>query len=193
MSSESLLSDYTPLANTFDELLNPSVEARDPTLDAIVQALRGISCSDFARLQSIAERSLFSQGVTFSVYSDQRGSERIFPFCSSPRVLSANDWQALEAGLQQRVRALSAFLDDVYGDQDILHAGIVPADLVLGAKGYLPILKGVRPPGGVRLHVAGIDFDPATPTARFVCSKTTCERRRGCRTCLKTARLSVAF
>jgi uncharacterized circularly permuted ATP-grasp superfamily protein len=158
VSSETLLTDYVPQANTFDELVNPGVQARDPALDAIAEALRGVSCADFARLQAIAERSLFNQGVTFSVYSDQRGSERIFPFCLLPRVLSAGDWQPLETGLQQRVRALSAFLDDVYGDQKILHAGVVPGDLVLGAKGYLPILKGVRPPGGVRLHVAGIDL-----------------------------------
>src|SRR5207247_1504827 len=112
---------------------------------------------EFARCQALAELSLLNQGVTFSVYSDERGTEKIFPFCVVPRIISATDWDHLERGLRQRVEALQLFLDDVYGDQRILMEGRVPADLVLGAKHYLPVLRHVRPPGGVRIHIAGVD------------------------------------
>src|SRR5205807_132755 len=99
-----------------------------------------------------------NQGVTFSVYADEKGAEKIFPFCLLPRIVSASDWAHLERGLIQRVLALQAFLDDVYGEQRILKDSAVLRDLVLGAKSYLPMLKGVRPPGGVRIHIAGIDL-----------------------------------
>jgi uncharacterized circularly permuted ATP-grasp superfamily protein len=101
--------------------------------------------------------------VTFSVYSDSRGAEKIFPVCLVPRLVGAAEWARMERGLVQRVEAIEAFLDDIYGEQRILQEKAVPAELVLGAKGYEPKLRGVRPPGGVRLHVAGIDLirDPA--------------------------------
>ena len=75
-----------------------------------------------------------------------------------PRVVSAGDWRGVERGLVQRIRALHLFLDDVYGEQRILKDPRVPADVVLGAKHYLPQLRGVKPPRGVRIHVAGIDL-----------------------------------
>jgi uncharacterized circularly permuted ATP-grasp superfamily protein len=113
---------------------------------------------ELARAQALAERSLLNQGVTFSVYDDQRGAEKIFPFCLVPRVVSAADWLGVERGIVQRIRALEAFLDDVYGEQRILESKAVPAEVILGAKHYVPKLRGVRPPHGIRIHVAGIDL-----------------------------------
>ncbi|MEY2669534.1 MAG: hypothetical protein RJA59_2172, partial [Pseudomonadota bacterium] len=84
--------------------------------------------------------------------------EKIFPFCLVPRMVSAPDWAALERGLVQRVRALELFLADVYGEQEILKDGAVPADLILASKSWFPQLRGVRPVGDVRIHVAGIDL-----------------------------------
>src|SRR5262249_53384932 len=105
-----------------------------------------------------AELALLNQGVTFSVYDDARGTEKIFPFCLIPRIISAADWAALARGLEQRLRALNLFLDDVYGEQRILAAGVVPPEMVLGAAGYNPRLSGLKAPGGVRVHIAGIDL-----------------------------------
>jgi uncharacterized circularly permuted ATP-grasp superfamily protein len=121
------------------------------------------SGADFAHLQQLAERALMNQGVTFSVYKDQQGTEKIFPFCLVPRLISGGEWLELEAGLKQRLLALSHFLDDVYGEQRIMKEGVVPPELVLGARAYLPMLKGIKPPKGVRIHVSGIDLvrDPA--------------------------------
>src|SRR5262245_65190087 len=93
---------------------------------------------EFARYQSLAELSLYNQGVTFSVYSDHRGTEKIFPICLVPRVIGAEEWARVEKGLAQRIRALNLFLDDIYGEQKILTQAGLPADLILGAKFYSP-------------------------------------------------------
>src|SRR4051812_12886030 len=120
--------------------------------------INGLSAADFARHQGLAELSLFNQGVTFSVYSDQQGTEKIFPICLVPRVIAAAEWAAVQRGLQQRIAALNAFLDDMYGKQLIFRDGAVPADLVLAAKAYEPKLRGIAAPGGVRIPIAGIDL-----------------------------------
>jgi len=155
--SEALFGAYAPLGGTWDELFAASGRVRDG-LAVPLSALLASRPDDLARAQALAERSLLHQGVTFSVYNDDRGSEKIFPFCLVPRVVTAADWERLERGLTQRIVALQLFLDDVYGDQKILASGKIPAEVVLGAKHYLPQLRGVRPPRGVRIHVAGIDL-----------------------------------
>ncbi len=118
-----------------------------------MRTLDRLSPGEFGQAQALAELSLFNQGVTFSVYSDKRGTEKIFPICLCPRVIAADEWARVERGLAQRIAALCAFLDDVYGDQLIFKSGNgvqrarFPADLILGAKFYLPKLRGLRPPG----------------------------------------------
>jgi uncharacterized circularly permuted ATP-grasp superfamily protein len=151
-----LFADYAPLAGTFDELFGP--EAARPEFARVLEVLARTTPDELARMQALAEIALLNQGVTFSVYSDNRGTEKIFPFCLIPRIISAGDFARLEKGVQQRLRALGAFLDDVYGEQKILAAGIIPPELVLGSAGYRPMLRGVKPPGGVRLHISGIDL-----------------------------------
>src|SRR3569832_2421656 len=157
MSLALLFDTYQPIAGTFDEMIdaegNPRAHARRAT-----KILDGLTPKEFAHAQSLAELSLYSQGVTFSVYSDQRGTEKIFPICLVPRVISGAEWTRVEKGLAQRIAALCAFLDDIYGPQKILTSGTVPADLILGAKFYLPKVRGIRPPGGVRIPIAGIDL-----------------------------------
>jgi uncharacterized circularly permuted ATP-grasp superfamily protein len=157
-----LFADYRTLPGTYDECFGGDGAAR-PEFRRCLDALAAHSPSDFARHQHFAELALLNQGVTFSVYSDQRGSEKIFPFCLVPRLISARDWAHLERGLVQRVLALEAFLDDVYGPARILHEKPLLRELVLGSKGYLSKLHGVKPPGGVRIHVSGIDLirDPS--------------------------------
>jgi uncharacterized circularly permuted ATP-grasp superfamily protein len=157
-----LFEGYRPIAGAYDELFEGPGQLRTEFQRAAA-ALGSWTRDEFATAQGLAERALLNQGVTFSVYSDQRGTEKIFPFCLVPRMVGGTEWTRLERGLVQRVRAIEAFLDDVYGAQRILKEKAVPAELVLGAKGYEPKLVGVRPPGGVRVHVAGIDLirDPA--------------------------------
>jgi len=152
-----LLADYPLIPGAFDELIDEDRAPR-PELAAIAARIGARSASDFARAQSLAELSLLNQGVTFSVYSDRRGTEKIFPFCLVPRIITHQTFDHIRRGLEQRVRALDLFLDDIYGDGRILEREPVLRELSLGSKLYLPSLKGLRPPGGVRIHVAGIDL-----------------------------------
>ncbi|HXV11408.1 MAG TPA: circularly permuted type 2 ATP-grasp protein [Burkholderiales bacterium] len=97
-------------------------------------------------------------GITFAVYGDETGVERAIPFDIIPRIFDAATWAKIHAGACQRVRALNAFLRDVYHEQDIVRAGIVPAERVTGNKLYRPEMRGFDVPGGVYVHVAGIDI-----------------------------------
>jgi uncharacterized circularly permuted ATP-grasp superfamily protein len=155
--SPSLFAKYAPPANTYDEVFDDTGGVR-PTLRLPLAALLAARPDELARAQALAERSLLNQGVTFSVYSDTRGAEKIFPFCLVPRIVPASDWLPVERGIEQRIRALEAFLDDIYAEQRILASGRIPSEVVLGAKHYLPQLHGIRPPHGVRIHVAGVDL-----------------------------------
>jgi uncharacterized circularly permuted ATP-grasp superfamily protein/transglutaminase-like putative cysteine protease len=157
-----LFEGYEPISGTYDELFESGGGLR-PQFARALGALAGRTRVDFARSLGLAELALLNQGVTFSVLQSDQGAEKIFPFCLLPRLISAEGWRELERGLVQRLRALSFFLDDVYGEQRIVSEGRIPRDLLLGAKHYLPSLRGVRPPGGVRVHVSGIDLirDPA--------------------------------
>lgn len=154
-----LFTDYRTLPNTFDELLTPDAPEFGPALEL----LGARTPADFERAQALADIALLNQGVTFSVYSDQRGAEKVFPLCLIPRMISARDWAHLERGLLQRIAALEQFLADVYGPQRILAEGRIPRDIVLGARHYLPALAGVTPLRSVRVHIAGIDLirDPS--------------------------------
>ncbi|MBL9022034.1 MAG: circularly permuted type 2 ATP-grasp protein [Myxococcales bacterium] len=153
----SLGAAYAPLAGAYDELFEPDGRVRE-ALRAPLGPLFGTTSAELARSQALAERSLLHQGVTFSVYNDSRGAEKIFPFCLVPRVVRSDDWAKVERGLEQRIMALQLFLDDVYGAQRFTDSPRLPAGVILGAKHYLPSLRGVRPPRGVRIHVAGIDL-----------------------------------
>jgi uncharacterized circularly permuted ATP-grasp superfamily protein len=152
-----LFESYQPLADAYDELVaaDGSPRAHTRRVHALLSQMSG---REFVRSQSLAELSLFNQGVTFSVYSDKQGTERIFPLCLVPRVIGAAEWAKVEQGLVQRILALNAFLDDMYGEQKIFRDKVVPEDLVLAAKTYEPKLRGIRPPGGVRIPIAGIDL-----------------------------------
>jgi uncharacterized circularly permuted ATP-grasp superfamily protein len=97
-------------------------------------------------------------GITFAVYGQEEGAERLIPFDIVPRVLPLDEWIRLEGGLKQRVRALNAFIHDIYHDQQILKAGIIPPEQVLCNSQYRPEMQGVDVPGGIYAHIAGIDI-----------------------------------
>ena len=97
-------------------------------------------------------------GIPFAVYGQEEGAERLIPFDIVPRVLPHEEWIRLETGLKQRVRALNAFIHDIYHDQQILKAGVVPAEQVLCNSQYRPEMQGVDVPGGIYVHIAGIDI-----------------------------------
>ena len=97
-------------------------------------------------------------GITFAVYGEESGTERLIPFDLVPRIISGDEWKVLERGLKQRVQALNAFLHDIYHEQAILKAGVVPAERVLGNAQYRSEMQGIDVPGGIYAHIAGVDL-----------------------------------
>ena len=97
-------------------------------------------------------------GITFAVYGDDAGTERLIPFDVVPRILPAGEWRQLEAGLKQRVRALNRFVHDVYHGQEIVRAGRIPAEQVFRNSQYRPEMHGVDVPGGIYSHISGVDI-----------------------------------
>jgi uncharacterized circularly permuted ATP-grasp superfamily protein len=152
-----LFDGYATHPTAWDELFR-GPGSPHPHATAVVERLGRLACGDFLEKRASADLVFVNQGITFSVYSDRRGVEKIFPFDLIPRPVPAHEWATLEAGLVQRLKALNLFLDDVYHDQTILKDGIIPADLVLGSKGYRKEMAGFRPPGGTYVHVCGSDL-----------------------------------
>ena len=97
-------------------------------------------------------------GITFAVYGANEAAERLIPFDIVPRILSGREWRRLAQGIEQRVIAINAFLDDIYHRQEILRAGRVPTELIAGNEAFLPEMIGVKPPGGVYTHIVGTDI-----------------------------------
>src|SRR5687768_8376362 len=114
--------------------------------------------AELDRRQQAAEAAFRSLGITFAVYGDDEAAERIIPFDIVPRIFTAREWADLSAGLEQRVRAINAFIDDVYGARRILADGAIPADIVLGNAQFCIPCAGARPPHGVYAHICGIDL-----------------------------------
>ena len=127
-------------------------------------------------------------GITFAVYGEQTGVERLIPFDPIPRVLANAEWERLNAGICQRVKALNRFLQDVYTTRDILRAGVVPQDLILQNTEYTAEVEGSTPPNGVHTHISGIDIVRVSPDQFYVCWRTTCAVRPAFPICWKTAR-----
>ncbi|MCR4268953.1 circularly permuted type 2 ATP-grasp protein [Nitratireductor sp. ZSWI3] len=105
-----------------------------------------------------AERVFRRTGITFAVYGDTEAAERLIPFDIVPRIISGKEWRRLVQGIEQRVQALNAFLDDIYHRQEILRAGRIPKEIIANNAAFLPEMIGVRPPGGVYTHIIGVDI-----------------------------------
>jgi len=97
-------------------------------------------------------------GITFAVYGDNAGTERLIPFDLIPRIIPASEWQQMQAGLVQRVRALNMFIDDIYHEQHIIRAGIIPADQIYRNAQYRPEMQGIKVASDIYAHIAGIDI-----------------------------------
>ncbi|WP_416358439.1 circularly permuted type 2 ATP-grasp protein [Aureimonas phyllosphaerae] len=105
-----------------------------------------------------AESFFRRTGITFNVYGKEEAAERLIPFDLVPRIISGSEWSVLAEGIEQRVRGLNAFLDDIYHNQEIVKAGIVPERLIEGNEAFIPQMVGFRPPGGVYTHIIGVDI-----------------------------------
>lgn len=153
--------------NFFDELIDAHGRPR-PDAGPLVDIINQLPSGDLIRRQAAIERSLHRMGITFTVYGDSSGTEKIMPFDIVPRILGSMLWRHIEAGLKQRIKALNLFLDDIYNDQAILGDNIVPRALIENATTFLKPCIGLKPPRGVWCHVTGTDLIRDADGAVFV-------------------------
>ena len=117
-----------------------------------------LSKEEFMRRQISAERALMAMGITFNVYSENEGTERIMPVDIIPRIVSAKEWEKMEKGLTQRITALNLFLADIYSDQKIIKDGIIPKEVIYSSKNFLEPCMGIKPPKNIWIHITGTDL-----------------------------------
>ena len=154
--TESLGANYQ--SNGFyDEMLAPSGQPR-PGYRRLYEQLNRLGPKELSRRHDLAMQMFRNHGITFAVYPDAQGTEKVFPFDIIPRVISAQTWAHLESGLKQRLAALNLFLDDVYGRKLILKQRAVPPETVLSSPQYLREIEGLPVPHGIHCHIAGIDL-----------------------------------
>jgi uncharacterized circularly permuted ATP-grasp superfamily protein len=153
---ERLFRDYL-LDGAFDEMRTPDGGIR-PHYQALVDTLANLPHEELLRRKQSADLSFLTQGITFTVYGRDEGTERIFPYDLLPRLISADEWSVIERGLTQRMSALNHFLRDIYGEAKILSDKVVPRDLVYSCKHYRRQMCGLEVPRNVYVAVAGTDL-----------------------------------
>jgi uncharacterized circularly permuted ATP-grasp superfamily protein len=144
-------------AGFYDELFDDAGRPR-AECEPLFERMRSMSPDDLIRRQRAADRSMLQLGITFNVYGDLQGSERIIPFDIIPRIVCARQWQRLERGLQQRITALNLFLEDIYHEQRVVRDGVVPEHVVATAAGFRKQCIGLTPPRGIWCHITGTDL-----------------------------------
>ncbi len=145
------------LDTSFDEMFDAAGQPRPP-YRALLSRLLDLPIEDLRRRQREADAAFLQQGITFTVYGDKGGTERVFPYDLLPRILTHDEWQRISRGLSQRLLALNLFLRDVYGDGRILKEGIVPPELVVTAQHFRREMRGLYQRPDVRISVAGTDL-----------------------------------
>ncbi len=133
----------------------------------LLQRLATMAPAQFEERRKLADLSFLIQGITFTVYSDGRGTERLFPFDLIPRILPRSEWQRIDRGLSQRVMALNLFLQDVYGEQLIFKDKRIPRSLVYSCPHFRREMIGVEVPRGIHTHICGIDLVRDSKTGEF--------------------------
>ena len=141
----------------FDELFLDDGTPR-PGARVLIEKLASLSDEEIERRKQASELALRNMGITFTVYGEEAGVEKIFPFDIIPRIVEASDWDLIDRGLRQRILALNLFLKDVYSAGQILKDGAVPKDVVYSSKGFRQECRDLRPPRDVWCHISGIDL-----------------------------------
>lgn len=146
-----------PPPGHYDEMLLASGEVR-PHYRAFAEWLQSQPAETLARKRREADVLFHKVGITFAVYGDEAGAERLIPFDTVPRIVPAADWKKLEAGMRQRVAALNHFLHDIYHGHAIVKDGKIPAEQVFENAQYQPAMQGLNLPGGIYAHITGVDI-----------------------------------
>ena len=146
-----------PGPSAFDEMTNADGSIREPYL-ILDQWLKEQHPDALGLMAADAEAIFRRLGITFAVYGSNEGTEKLIPFDMIPRIISAVEWRRLSKGIEQRVRALNAFLHDIYHRQEILKAGRVPEKLILNNSAFCPEMMGLDPARGIYSHIIGVDL-----------------------------------
>ena len=155
----SLLQTDYELSHFFDEMFAANGDSGvRPHYRRLAERLGTLDQVEFDQRRAAIDAAFLRRGVTFTVYNDSQGTERIFPFDLIPRIIPATEWRRIEAGLVQRLAALNLFLDDIYHGQKVLKDKIVPASLVLGAKHFRREFMNFSVPRGIYVHICGTDL-----------------------------------
>ena len=141
----------------YDEMLREDGTPREGAA-LLVRQIESLPPGELLQHQKAAEQALLDLGITFNVYGDEAGTEKIFPFDIIPRIVEASDWAYIEGGLKQRIRALNLFINDIYHDQKIVKDGVVPGHIINSAQNLLQPCVGLNPPQGIWCHVTGTDL-----------------------------------
>jgi uncharacterized circularly permuted ATP-grasp superfamily protein len=155
MTVQEMLSNYIK-GNTWDEMMDNN-SIRVP-YQRLFEALAGLSEEQIAQKNTEASELFMNQGITFTVYSDKEGIERIFPFDIIPRIITSKEWEQIEQGIKQRLKALNLFLKDIYQEQQIIKDKIIPAWLIASCPHYTREVYGINVPHDLYVHISGIDL-----------------------------------
>jgi uncharacterized circularly permuted ATP-grasp superfamily protein len=151
-----LLREYF-LDGAFDEMFEPDGAIR-PHYEALLKVLTTLPPEELKRRKQSADVSFLMQGITFTVYGREEGTERIFPYDLVPRLVTSEDWERIEKGLTQRITALNLFLHDVYHEGKILAQGVIPREIVYSCQHFRRQMRGLQVPRNVYVAVAGTDL-----------------------------------
>ena len=157
MINDRLFSSYERVPHTWDEMYSDDTNVRSQ-YDIINSYLGNLSPEMLHQKEELSKQLFMSQGVTFTVYNDNEGIEKIFPFDVVPRVITAEEWDKIDRGIKQRLKALNLFIKDIYHDQFILKDGIIPANLIYSCPNFLREMMGVNVPHNIYVHIAGVDL-----------------------------------
>ena len=147
--------NYSP-ENYFDEyFLENNIPRRESSL--LVKTINSLDKGDLKKRQEASEVSIRNMGITFKL-NDNIDYERTIPFDIIPRVISGKEWDPVEKGLAQRIKAINLFIDDIYNDQEIIKDNLIPSEIIKSSKGYRPECEGLKPPNKVWAHVTGTDI-----------------------------------
>lgn len=146
---------YEP--TTFDEMFQSKNTPRK-ACKGFIDRLESLPPDELRSRQVAADAHLNNMGITFNVYGHEAGVEKVWPFDVLPRIISGHEWSEVQRGLEQRVKALNLFIDDVYNEQRIIQDGIVPAHLIETASAYRPELRGFSPTHKAWCHISGVDL-----------------------------------
>lgn len=150
------LENYNPEL-FYDELFAELGKPR-PSAAPLIEWMKELPLQELQQHRETAQIALFNLGVTFNVYSDSQGIEKVFPFDIIPRIIAAQEWENLEKGLKQRIKALNLFLGDIYNEQRIIKDNIIPTEIIESATGFLKPCIGMKPFGGIWCHITGTDL-----------------------------------